>query len=107
MRRALGLLAGVLVVAAIGVGVWLGARSVYFLGTDDSGLVTIYRGVPYELPLGIDLYSPQYVSSVPARTIGVRRRERLLDHEWRSRADAEDLVRQLERGTLELGRAGR
>jgi len=107
LRRALGLLVGLLAFAAIGAGVWLGARAVYFLGTDDGGLVTIYRGVPYELPLGIDLYSPQYVSSVPARTIGVRRRERLLDHEWRSRADAEDLVRQLERGTLELGRAGR
>ena len=107
VRRALGLLAGLLAVAAIGAGVWLGARAVYFLGTDDAGLVTIYRGVPYELPLGIDLYSPQYVSSVPARTIAKRRRERLLDHEWRSRADAEDLVRQLERGTLEIGRAGR
>ncbi len=107
LRRALGLVAGLLVAAAIGAGAWLAARAVYFLGTDDSGLVTIYRGVPYELPLGVDLYSPQYVSSVPARTIGRRRRERLLDHEWRSRADAEDLVRQLERGTLDLGRAGR
>lgn len=107
LRRALGALVGLLVVAAIGAGAWLAARAVYFVGTDDGGLVTIYRGVPYELPLGIDLYSPQYVSSVPARTIGVRRRERLLDHEWRSRADAEDLVRQLERGTLELGRARR
>jgi hypothetical protein len=27
----------------------------------------------------------------------------VLDHEWRSRDDAEDLVRQLERGTLDLG----
>jgi len=106
VRRALGLVGGALLVAATGVGVWLGARSVYFLGTDDSGLVTVYRGVPYELPLDVDLYSSQYVSSVPARTIGQRRRERLLDHEWRSRADAEDLVRQLERGTLDLGRAG-
>ena len=29
---------------------------VYFVGTNDRGLVTLYRGVPYELPLGIDLY---------------------------------------------------
>ena len=28
-----------------------------------------------------------------------------MDHEWRSRDDAEDLVRQLERGTLDLGGA--
>lgn len=106
LRRALGVLTTLVVLVAIGVGLWLGARSVYFLGTDDGGLVTIYRGVPYELPLGIDLYSTEYISSVPALTIGERRRERLLDHEWRSRADAEDLVRQLERGTLDLGRAG-
>jgi protein phosphatase len=104
VRRALGVLTTLLVLAAIGVGLWLGARSVYFLGTDDGGLVTVYRGVPYELPLGIDLYSTEYVSSVPALTIGERRRERLLDHEWRSRTDAEDLMRQLERGTLDLGR---
>ena len=31
-------------------------RSVYFVGQDDRGLVTLYRGVPYELPFGIDLY---------------------------------------------------
>ena len=42
-------------------------------------------------------------AACPARTIGRARRERLLDHEWRSRADAEDLVRQLERGTLDTG----
>ncbi len=31
----------------------------------------------------------------------------MLDHEWRSKSDAEDLVRQLERGTLDLGGAQR
>ena len=80
------------------------ARQVYFVGTDDAGLVTLYRGLPYDLPLGVELYSEQYASSVPARTIATARRERVLDHEWRSRADAEDLVRQLERGTLDTGR---
>ena len=94
-----------LVVGAIGAAVVLGARQVYFVGTDDAGLVTVYRGLPYELPFGLDLYSEQYASSVPARTIGRSRRERVLDHEWRSRDDAEDLVRQLERGTLDLGSA--
>ena len=83
----------------------LGARQVYFVGTNDAGLVTLYRGIPYELPLGVELYSEHYSSSVPARTIGRGRRERVLDHEWRSRDDAEDLVRQLERGTLDLGAA--
>ena len=47
------------------------ARSaqVYFVGQDDRGLVTLYRGVPYELPLGIELYEKEYVSSVPARAL--------------------------------------
>lgn len=103
MRRWLSLLVGLVVVALVSVGLVVGARQVYFVGTDSAGLVTIYRGVPYVLPLGVELYSAQYTSSVPARIIGRERRARVLDHEWRSRKDAEDLVRQLERGTLDLG----
>ena len=107
VKRALAVLAGLLVLAALVVGGVIGARQVYFVGTDDAGLITLYRGLPYDLPLGVDLYSEQYASSVPARTIGAARRKRLLDHEWRSKSDAEDLVRQLERGTLDLGEAQR
>jgi protein phosphatase len=102
-KRVLALVVSLLVVALLGVAGVLGARQIFFVGTNDAGLVTVYRGLPYELPLGIELYSQQYSSSVPARTIGKTRRERVLDHEWRSRDDAEDLVRQLERGTLDLG----
>jgi len=69
--------------------------------------VALYRGLPYELPFGLELYSEEYTSSVPVRGIAAERRKRLLDHEWRSRADAVDLVRQLERGTLEAGRSAR
>ena len=76
------------------------SRQVYFIGTNDAGLVTIYRGVPYELPLGVELYEEEYPSGVPARAIPDRRRERVLDHEWRSREDAVDLIRALERGQL-------
>ena len=102
-RRALTVLVSLLVAGLVVAGAYMGVRRVYFLGTDDSGLVTIYRGVPYQLPLGVDLYSERYTSSVPARSLGKARRARLLDHEWRSEADAEDLVRQLERGTLDTG----
>jgi PPM family protein phosphatase len=73
-------------------------RSVYFVGQDERGLVTLFRGVPYELPFGIDLYESQYVSSVPARTLTRLQRRRLLDHQLRSREDAGDIVRGLERG---------
>ncbi len=88
------------VLAAIGTGLYVASRQVYFLGTNDAGLVTLYRGVPYELPFGIDLYEEQYASGVPARAIPATRRQRVLDHEWRGRTDAEDLLRTLERGQL-------
>jgi serine/threonine protein phosphatase PrpC len=84
--------------AGAAVGAVAGIRSVYFVGQDERGLVTLYRGVPYELPLGIDLYDPEYVSSVPARTLSPTQRRRQLDHQLRSREDAADIVRELERG---------
>jgi PPM family protein phosphatase len=90
----LALLAGAVVGAVAGI------RSVYFVGQDDRGLVTLYRGVPYELPFGVDLYEPEYVSSVPARTLSPTQRRRQLDHQLRSREDAADIVRELERGRL-------
>jgi serine/threonine protein phosphatase PrpC len=88
------------VLAGVVTGLYALSRQVYFIGTNDAGLVTLYRGIPYELPLGVDLYEEQYPSGVPARAIPDRRRERVLDHEWRSREDAVDLIRALERGQL-------
>ena len=44
------------VLAGIGTGLYALSRQVYFLGTNDAGLVTLYRGIPYELPFGVDLY---------------------------------------------------
>ena len=109
-RRVLRTLAKTVVAVALLAGVAAGlyalSRQVYFVGTNDAGLVTLYRGVPYELPFGIDLYEERYASGVPARAIPASRRERVLDHEWRSREDAVDLVRALERGQLDGGSAG-
>jgi serine/threonine protein phosphatase PrpC len=99
LRAALGLV----VVAAVLGGLYALSRQVYFVGTNNAGLVTVYRGIPYELPLGLDLYQEEYTSGMPARAIPTRRRERVLDHEWRSREDAVDLVRALERGQLDAG----
>jgi protein phosphatase len=90
-----------LVVGAVVAGLYVASRQVYFVGTNDAGLVTLYRGLPYELPLGIDLYEEEYASGVPARAIPRSRRGRVLDHEWRGRDDAVDLVRVLEQGRLE------
>ena len=92
---------GLALVAAALAGLYALSRQVYFVGTNDGGLVTVYRGVPYELPFGIELYEEEYASGMPARAIPDGRRARVLDHEWRSREDAVDLVRALERGQLE------
>ena len=102
-RVALKLVLGVALVAAAVTALYALSRQVYFVGTNDGGLVTIYQGVPYELPFGLDLYDETYASGMPARAIPAARRARVLDHEWRSREDAVDLVRSLERGQLEGG----
>jgi PPM family protein phosphatase len=105
-RRVVGALVALLLVAAVVSGLYLLSRQVYFIGTNDAGLVTVYKGLPYELPLGINLYEEEYASGMPARAIPDARRKRVLDHEWRSRDDAVDLVRALERGRLDPGGAG-
>jgi protein phosphatase len=102
-RRVVGAAVGLLLVAGVIGGLYALSRQVYFIGTNDAGLVTVYKGLPYELPLGINLYEEEYASGMPARAIPAARRKRVLDHEWRSRADAVDLVRALERGRLDAG----
>jgi PPM family protein phosphatase len=104
-RRVMGAAVTLLVIAAVLGGLYALSRQVYFIGTNDAGLVTVYRGLPYELPLGINLYEEDYASGMPARAIPDARRARVLDHEWRSRDDAVDLVRALERGQLDSGGA--
>jgi hypothetical protein len=99
-RVKLGLVTVVVLVvlAGLAAAAVAGARSVYFVGQDERGLVTLYRGLPYDLPFGIDLYDPQYVSSVQVQSLRPFERRRLLDHELRSRKDAANLIRDLERG---------
>jgi PPM family protein phosphatase len=101
VRRA-GVLIGTLVVLAlIGGGAFLALQSVYFIGTNERGLVTLYQGVPFSLPGNIELYSSQYVSGVGASTVGAQRRSTLLDHTLRSEAKAASLIRSLELDQLE------
>ena len=105
LRRVLAALVGLLVLAAGAGGRRISAaRQVYFVGTDDAGLVTLYRGLPYDLPLGMELYSEQYASSVPAQDASRGRgASGCSTTSGAASADAEDLVRQLERGTLDTG----
>lgn len=81
------------------IGAWAASQSVYFVGSDE-GFVAMYRGLPYELPFGVDLYSLNYTSGVPVESLPADRRDELLDHTLRSRADAGDLIAQIERGQI-------
>jgi protein phosphatase len=100
--RRTGALAGALIVLAlIGSGAYLALQSVYFIGTNNRGLVTLYQGVPFQLPGNLSLYSSRYVSGVSASTLAPQRRQTLLDHSLRSESSAAGLVRSLELGQLE------
>jgi protein phosphatase len=91
------LLAAVVVLVLAGGAVYAVSRNVWFLGTDDTGMVALYRGLPYDLPLGVRLYQRKYVSGVPALALDAQRRKRVLDHQLRSRSDAVDLMQALDR----------
>jgi protein phosphatase len=90
-----------LILVPIAIGISIAVRSVYFVGTDSSGFVSVYQGLPYNLPAGIHLYREQFVSGVSAATLSPPRRDKLLDHKLRSERDANDLVKQLELGQLQ------
>ncbi len=94
------LLTVAIVVGLILAGGYLASRQLFFVGTDTQGVVTIYRGLPYDLPLGIRLYETFYVSGVPAEIVPAARRPKLLDHRLRSQDDAVSLVRSAELGQL-------
>jgi PPM family protein phosphatase len=94
------LVAAVIVIGGLGVAGWFASRAVFFLGTNGSGMVTVYRGLPWDLPAGIHLYEKWYVSGVPASAVPASRRKALLDHRLRSQDDARGLVSQLELGQL-------
>jgi protein phosphatase len=93
-RTAIGAVIAIVLAGAV-IGASAGLRHVYFVG-ENRGLVTLYRGVPYELPFGINLYQSRYVSSVPVRGLSSVERRRLLDHQLRSKKDAADLIRRIE-----------
>jgi serine/threonine protein phosphatase PrpC len=97
-----GLIALVIIVAMVLVAGWTASRAVYFVGVEQpANVVTIYRGLPYELPFGIELYERYYPSGVTLQSIPPRRRQTFTDHQLRSKDDAENLVRELERGRIQ------
>jgi serine/threonine protein phosphatase PrpC len=102
-RVPVGLLVVVAIVALILAGGWMATRAVYFVGTDpsDERTIAIFQGLPYDLPLGIELYTRYHASGVTIDDVPPARRATFTDHKLRSKDDAENLVNALERGQIE------
>jgi protein phosphatase len=90
----------VVVLFVLGTAGYLATRQLFFIGTNAQGLVTVYRGLPYDLPLGIHMYETFYVSGVPAALVPADRRAALFNHQLRSQTSADGLVHALELGQL-------
>ncbi|HEX2096627.1 MAG TPA: Stp1/IreP family PP2C-type Ser/Thr phosphatase [Solirubrobacterales bacterium] len=103
LRTAAKALAALALVAALLSGGWYASRQVWFLGTDEAGRVALYRGLPYDLPLGLELYEERYASPIQTGSLVGKRRDAVTGHELRSREDAVSLVEEIERA--EIGRS--
>jgi len=97
LKRAAKVLLALVLLGAVAFGAWYGNRQVWFLGTDDGGRVALYRGLPYELPFGVDLYQERYASPIQSDSLPPRRREAVTGHDLRSRSDAASLVEEIEK----------
>jgi serine/threonine protein phosphatase PrpC len=96
LRRATPALALLVVLGLLLAGAYIASQSVYFIATNDRGLVTMFQGFPYELPGGVKLYSSYYVSGVAVSTLSSRQRSMLLSHTLRTEAKAGSLMRSIE-----------
>jgi serine/threonine protein phosphatase PrpC len=94
------LVAVLAVLLLVGGGGYLATRQLYFVGTNAQGIVTIYRGLPYDLPAGIPLYETYFESGVPAQVVPPDRRQRIFNNDLRSQSDAVNLVRSIELGKV-------
>jgi PPM family protein phosphatase len=97
LRTAAKALAALAVIAAIAFGAWYGNRQIWFLGTDDAGRVALYRGTPYELPFGIQLYDERYASPLQTGSLPPKRQEAVTGHDLRSREDAVSLIEDIQK----------
>jgi serine/threonine protein phosphatase PrpC len=97
LRRAGAIAGALLLVGAVVFGAWFGNRQVWFLGTDDGGRVALYRGLPFDLPLGIQLYQERYASPIQTSSLPARRQAAVTGHDLRSRGDAVSLITDIER----------
>jgi protein phosphatase len=105
-RAVLKVLAAIALTIGLAVlAVW-GVRQIYFLGSDPGGRLALYRGLPYDLPLDIKLYSEVYAAPVQVGSIPSDRRDSAVNHTLRFHADAVSLVKDL-RASAEAAAASR
>ncbi|MFN2611885.1 MAG: Stp1/IreP family PP2C-type Ser/Thr phosphatase [Solirubrobacterales bacterium] len=79
----------------IGAAIFI-VRQVYFVGSDSGGRVALYRGLPYDLPLGVDFYSKQYAIPVQLSALSAERQRVVTDHKLRGHGDAVDILDDIE-----------
>ncbi len=96
LRAAARVLVAVLVTAGLAaLAVW-GVRQIYFLGSDSGGRLALYRGLPYDLPLDIRLYSEIYAAPLQVSSLPANRRDSAVDHTLRFHGDAVSLLKDLQ-----------
>src|SRR6202000_2844038 len=87
-----------IVIGGLVFGATYGLRHIWFLGTDDAGRVTLYRGVPYELPFGVKLWSEKYSAPIQTGSLPPKRQDAVTGDGLRSHAGATELLEEIERG---------
>jgi PPM family protein phosphatase len=99
-RAPVGPILVLFLVSCVLLGAYFASQTVYFVGASDDGFVTVYRGLPYDLPAGVSLYSVNYESGAPVDELTPAQKKTVTEHKLRSKDDAQDLVKQLETGEL-------
>ncbi len=85
----------VLVLVLLGLGVWQLSRS-NFVGAEANGHVAVYQGVPWDLGGGVHLYRLVYESPLLAAQLSRGERQKLFNHDLRSKHAAIRLVKSFE-----------
>lgn len=91
-----GLAATCAVLLLLAGGLFVATRQAWFLGTDPAGRVALYRGLPYELPFDVDLYSLRYSTAIQTGSLPADRRRSVTEHAIRSEDDAVSLIEDIE-----------
>jgi len=105
-RRLLKGAVALLVAAVVAFGAVVGVRRVWFIGTDDAEQLALFRGLPYELPFGVTLYTEEASSGVQLQALPEARRAVATNHELRSEDDARSLLEDLENAAVTVTRGG-